>query len=96
VASIPDADPGALVQGAPSGGPSRRSCERRCSQAVPDFLSTTDVGRLVPAEEDAEREASEWELEEERGEGGGAGAAEELGAEEELPMSLPTLFHSIR
>jgi len=25
----------------------------RCSQAVPNFLSTTDVGRLVPAEEDA-------------------------------------------
>ena len=25
--------------------------DRRCSQAVLDFLSTTDVGRLVPAEE---------------------------------------------
>ena len=34
----------------------------RCSQAVLDFLSTTDVGRLVPAEEDAGSEASEWEL----------------------------------
>jgi len=33
-----------------------------CSQAVLDFLSATDVGRRVPAEEDAESEASEWEL----------------------------------
>jgi len=32
-----------------------------CSQAVLDFLSTTDVGRLVPVEEDARSEASEWE-----------------------------------
>jgi hypothetical protein len=36
----------------------------RCSQAVLDFLSTTDVGRRVPnpAEEDAQSEASEWVL----------------------------------
>jgi len=34
----------------------------RCSQAALDFLSTTDVGRLVPAEKVAESEASEWEL----------------------------------
>ena len=27
----------------------------RCRQAVLDFLFTTDVGRLVPAEEDAVR-----------------------------------------
>ena len=33
----------------------------RCSQAVLDFLSATDVGRLVPAEEDAGRKVSEWE-----------------------------------
>jgi len=33
----------------------------RCSQAVLDFLSTTDVGMLVPADEDAESEAPERE-----------------------------------
>jgi len=32
----------------------------RCSQAVLDFLSTTDVGRLVPIEEDVGSEVSEW------------------------------------
>ena len=31
----------------------------RCSKAVPDFPSTTDVGRLVPPEEDAGSEVSE-------------------------------------
>jgi hypothetical protein len=33
--------------------------DERCSRAVLDFLSTTDVGRLVPApaEEDAQSEA---------------------------------------
>jgi len=59
-----------------------------------DFLSTTDVGRLVPvlAEEDAESEASEWEprerrerVEEWRQE------AEEVGAEgEDQPFYVPT------
>jgi len=38
----------------------------RCSRAGLDFLSTTDVGRLVPAEGDAQSEASEWELRERR------------------------------
>ena len=33
----------------------------RCSLSVLDFLSTTGVGRLVPAEEDAGRGVSEWE-----------------------------------
>jgi len=33
----------------------------RCSQAVLDFLSTTEVGRLVPAKEDAGSETLEWE-----------------------------------
>jgi len=35
-----------------------------CSQAVPDFLSVTVVGRRVPspAEEDAQTETSEYEL----------------------------------
>jgi len=63
-----------------------------CSQAVLDFLSSTDVGRIVPAVEvdDAESEASEWELrecqelEEER-----RAEAEVLGDGEE-PLLLPT------
>ena len=62
----------------------------RCSRAVPDFLSATDVGRRVPAEadEDAvsavlELEVQEW-LEEQ-----GAGA-EEQDAGGELPLFLPT------
>jgi len=41
--------------------------DRRCSQAVLDFLTMTDVGRIVPAVEekaDAESEVSEWELRE--------------------------------
>jgi hypothetical protein len=59
------------------------------------FLSTTDVGRLdpSPAEEDAQNEASEWELwerrekEEERRQ-----EAEEPGAEEEeRPLPSPRL-----
>jgi hypothetical protein len=51
----------------------------RCSRAVLDFLSSTDVGKLVPgpvAEEDAQRETSEWKLQERREreeEGGGRG-----------------------
>lgn len=68
----------------------------RCSQTVLDFLSTTDVGRLVPAEENAGSEVSEWELrerqdqeEERRAEAEGLGAAGELGAGEE-PLFLPT------
>jgi len=34
-----------------------------CAQAVLDFLSSTNVGRMVPPleEEDAGSEASEWE-----------------------------------
>jgi len=54
----------------------------RCSQAVLDFLSTTDVGRQVLAEGDAGTEVSEWELRERE---------EERRAEaEELPLFLPT------
>jgi len=57
----------------------------RCSQAVLDFLSTTDVGRLVPTEEDARSEASEWELRELRErEAAREAEAEELGAAGEL------------
>jgi hypothetical protein len=38
--------------------------DERCTRAVLDFLSTRDVGRLVPApaEEDAQSEVSEREL----------------------------------
>jgi len=68
---------------------------------VLDFLSSTDVGRLVPPleESDAASEVSEWELRErrerrEREEERDA-EVEELGAEgrggdEELPLFLPT------
>jgi len=76
----------------------------RCSQAVLDFLSTTDVRIRVPAEEDAESEASEWELrehrerEEERDAGAEVlGAEGELGAGEEPPVFLPTPpLHGVR
>ena len=67
----------------------------RCSQVVLDFLSATDVGRLVPAGEDAGRESSEWGRREREGEERRAGA-EELGAAgemvdgEELPLLLLT------
>jgi len=65
----------------------------RCSKAVLDFLSTTEVGRLVPppAEEDVQSEASEWELRERREREEEKGAeAERLGAEVEDPLFLPT------
>jgi ribonuclease HI len=67
-------------------------------QAVLDFLSTTDVGKTVPAvevEEDARSEASEWELRE-RAEREEDRRAEELGVEddgeagEEHRLFLPT------
>jgi len=67
--------------------------DRRCSQAVLEFLTMTDVGTIVPAAEDeahAESEGSEWELwerqerEEERGE-----EAEALGTGEKPPLFLP-------
>jgi len=67
--------------------------DERCSRAVLDFLSTTEVGRLVPAaaEEDAQSEASEWELRERREREEERGAeAERLGAEVEEPLFLPT------
>jgi len=72
----------------------------RCSRAVLDFLSATDVGRLVPplAEEgDAVSEVSEWELRERRereeeteAEAEALGAEDEGGAGEEPPLFLPT------
>jgi len=60
--------------------------DERCSQAVLGFLSSTDVGRRVPAEEDTVSEVSEAELREwEQG-----AEAEELGAGGEPPPFLPT------
>ena len=68
--------------------------DERCSRAVLDFLSTTDVGRRVPAlaEEDAQSEASEGELRErrEQREEERRAEAEGLGAEVEEPLFLPT------
>jgi len=63
----------------------------RCSQAVLDFLSTTDVGKLVPAA-GSEVWWERWEREEER-----RAEAEELGAAGELGVAVPThaLFHGI-
>jgi len=72
----------------------------RCAQAVLDFLTSTDVGRLVPPleeEKDAGSQVSEWELrvrrereEEREAEAEELGAAWELGVGEELPLFLPT------
>jgi len=68
--------------------------EWTCSQALLDFLSLTDIGKIVPVEEgnDVESEVSEWELrkraeqEEER-----RVEAETLGMEvEEPPLFLST------
>ena len=53
---------------------------------VLDSLSTTDVGRRVPAEEDAESEVSEAELRE----WGQGQEVEELGTGGESPLFLPT------
>jgi len=71
--------------------------DARCSRAVSDFLTSTDVGRRAPVEEDAESETSERELRErrERGEEREAEAedpraARELRAREELLLFLPT------
>jgi len=61
------------------------------------LVSAIDVGRLVPTEEDAGSELSEWELqkrwerEEERSaEGEALGAERDLGSVEQLPPFLPT------
>jgi hypothetical protein len=67
--------------------------DERCSRAVLDFLATTDVGRRVPApaEEDAQSEASEWELRERRErEEERRAEVEALGAEVEELLFLPT------
>ena len=65
----------------------------RCSRAVLDFLSTTDVGRLAlaPVEEDAQSEASEWEVRERREQEDEREAeTERLGAVVEESLFLPT------
>jgi len=41
-------------------GPLGRQPDWRCCQVILDFFSGTDVGRLVPTEEDAV-EVAEWE-----------------------------------
>jgi len=72
--------------------------DRRCSRTVLDFLTSTDLGKIVLAvEEDAGNEASEWELrermereEERRVEVEELGAKDETGAGEEPPLFLPT------
>ena len=68
--------------------------DRRCSQAILGFLTTTDVERIVPpVEEEADQrsEVSEWELREGRErEGERRAEAEGLGAGEERPLFLPT------
>jgi len=62
----------------------------RCSQMVLDFFSTTDVARLVPAENDAGSEAPEWELRERRKWGEEQRMeVEELGAGGKGPLILP-------
>jgi len=74
--------------------------DERCGQAVLDFLSSTDVGRLVPPikeEDSVGSEASEWELgerrerqEEREGVAEVLGAVDDMGDGEELPLFLPT------
>jgi hypothetical protein len=61
--------------------------------------STMDFGRLVPApaKEDAQSEASEWELWERRErEEARSQEAEELGTEKEQPLFLSTLPSSFK
>ena len=74
--------------------------DERCGQAALDFLSSTDVGRLVPLlkkEDDAGSEVSEWELREWRqrheeweGEGEALGAGDDMSDGEGLPLFHPT------
>ena len=64
--------------------------EAECSRAVLDFLTSTDVGRRVPAEaeEDTVSAVSELEVREWMGEHGAG--IEEPGAGGEHPLFLPT------
>ena len=73
--------------------------DKRCGQVVLDFLTSTDVGRLVPPldGDGARGQASEWELQERReeeeeqeAEAEELGAAGGSGAGEERPLIPPT------
>jgi hypothetical protein len=74
--------------------------DRRCGQAMLDFLSSTDVGKIVPTaevEDNAGSEASEWELrargereEEREAEVGALGAGDDGEAREGHRLFLPT------
>ena len=71
----------------------------RCSQAILDFLATTQVGRRVPKpeeeEEDAKSEASEWELRErEERDEERRRRDEAMGEEEERLLFFPLPFLS--
>jgi hypothetical protein len=70
----------------------------RCSQAVLNFLTTTDVGRMVPCEgvggeEDRGSEVSEGELREqaevEKGEGGEVSGGGGIDREVAFPLVVP-------
>ena len=61
--------------------------EERCSRAVLDFLSSTGVGRHVPAEDDVVSEESEAELREWEE---GQEAVEPGAGRESSPLLLPT------
>jgi len=61
--------------------------DERCSRAVLDFLTSTDVGRRVPAEEgDTVSEVSGGGARV----GGGAGTGTKEPGDGELPLFLPT------
>ena len=78
--------------------------DERCGQAVLDFLSSTEVGSLVPPrkkEDDTSGEVSEWGFWERRerrerqeeweGEAEAPGAGDKMSEAEELSLFLPTL-----
>jgi len=79
--------------------------DERCGQAVLDFLSSTDVGRLVPPlkeKDDAGSEVSEWELrerqerqEEREGEAEALGAVDDWATGRNFRCSFPPLIYGI-
>ena len=73
------------------------SCGWEVQSAVLDFLFSTNVRRLVPAEEYARSEVSEWEREEEReaeAEAPGAKGEPGDGAEPLLFLPIPSFMAS--
>jgi len=75
----------------------RDLADGRYSRAVLDFLFSTNVRRLVPAEEYARSEVSEWEREEEReaeAEAPGAKGEPSDGAEPPLFLPIPSFMAS--